>query len=80
MLFPVWRTSVINILKFGVSSESSNGENEKQIYEFLISRYGEWIVYNPRFNFNSLSLWLLPFIIFMIGGFLIFRLNNNKKR
>lgn len=66
-------------LKKLISKKLENGENEKQIYEFLISRYGEWIVYNPRFNFNSLSLWLLPFIIFMIGGFLIFRLNNNKK-
>ncbi|NCU52996.1 MAG: cytochrome c-type biogenesis protein CcmH, partial [Candidatus Fonsibacter lacus] len=29
---------------------------------------------------NSLALWLLPLIVFMIGGFLIFRLNNKKRK
>ena len=67
-------------LKKLISKKIDNGENEKQIYDFLISRYGDWIVYNPGLNFNSLVLWLLPLIIFIIGGFLIFRLNNKKKK
>jgi len=67
-------------LKKLISKKLDNGENEKQIYEFLISRYGDWIVFNPGLNFKSLALWLLPLIVFMIGGFLIFRLNNNKKK
>ena len=66
-------------LKKLISKKLDSGENEKQIYEFLISRYGDWIVFNPSLNLNSLALWLLPLIVFMIGGFLIFRLNNNKK-
>ena len=67
-------------LKKLISKKLDNGENEKQIYEFLISRYGEWIVYNPGLNIISLALWLLPLIIFIIGGFLIFRLNSKKKK
>ena len=69
-----------NDLKKLISKKLDNGENEKQIYEFLISRYGEWIVYNPGLNIISLALWLLPLIIFIIGGFLIFRLNSKKKK
>ena len=64
-------------LKKLISKKLDSGENEKQIYEFLISRYGDWIVFNPSLNLNSLALWLLPLIVFMIGGFLIFRLNHN---
>ena len=67
-------------LKKLISKKLENGENEKQIYEFLVSRYGDWIVYNPGLNFNSLALWLLPLIIFIFGGFLIFRLNNKTKK
>ncbi len=67
-------------LKKLISKKLENGENEKQIYEFLISRYGDWIVYNPGLNINSLALWLLPLIIFITGGFLIFRLNSKKKK
>ena len=67
-------------LKKLISKKLDKGENEKQIYEFLISRYGDWIVYNPGLNINSLALWLLPLIIFITGGFLIFRLNSKKKK
>ena len=67
-------------LKKLISKKLANGESEKQIYDFLISRYGEWIVYNPGLNLNSLALWLLPLIIFMMGGFLILRLNKDKKK
>jgi cytochrome c-type biogenesis protein CcmH len=67
-------------LKKLISKKIDAGESEKQIYDFLISRYGEWIVFTPRFNFNSLILWLLPLIVFAIGGFLIFRLNTHRKK
>jgi cytochrome c-type biogenesis protein CcmH len=67
-------------LKKLISKKLDSGESEKQIYDFLISRYGEWVVFNPALNFNSLALWLLPLIIFMIGGLLIYRLNINKKK
>jgi len=68
------------VLKKLIYKKLDNRENEKQIYEFLVSRYGDWIVYNPGLNFNSLALWLLPLIIFIIGGFFIFKLNNKKKK
>lgn len=66
-------------LKKLISKKLDNGENEKQIYDFLISRYGEWIVFNPILSFHSLALWLVPFIILVIGSFLIFRFNYKKK-
>ncbi len=66
-------------LKKLISKKLENGENEKQIYDFLISRYGEWIVFNPILSFYSLALWLVPLIILAIGGFLIFRFNYKKK-
>jgi cytochrome c-type biogenesis protein CcmH len=66
-------------LKKLISKKIDNGESEKQIYDFLISIYGEWIVFAPSFNLTSLILWLLPLLVFIAGGFLIFRLNNNKK-
>jgi cytochrome c-type biogenesis protein CcmH len=66
-------------LKKLISKKVDNGENEKQIYNFLINRYGEWIVFTPSLNLSSLILWALPLLVFLVGGFLIFRLNNRKK-
>jgi cytochrome c-type biogenesis protein CcmH len=66
-------------LKKLISKKIDSGESEKKIYDFLISRYGEWIVFTPTLSFASLILWLLPFLVFGAGGFLIFRLNKIKK-
>ena len=38
---------------------------------FLKSKYGDWIVYDPEFNNYTLVLWILPLLIFLIGGAII---------
>ena len=42
-------------------------------YTFLEDKYGEWILYNPQFNKNTYFLWLLPILIFLAGGAIIFK-------
>jgi len=39
----------------------------------LKNRYGEWIVYDPEINKNTILLWLIPLILFVFGGLLIVR-------
>ena len=68
-----------NSVKILIERKIDNGENEKEIYDYLIGKYGEWILYDPKFSKNTYILWLLPVIIFLIGGFVIFRLFIIKK-
>ena len=49
------------------------GYTENQIYEYLKIQYGDWILYNPKFNKNTFFLWLLPIVVFVMGGWLIFK-------
>ena len=51
----------------------STGSSEDDIYNFLKSKYGDWIVYEPEINKYTLLLWLLPLFLFIFGGFLIAR-------
>ena len=53
--------------------------DEKQIYDLLKDKYGEWILYDPKFNKNTYFLWLLPILMFIIGGAIIFKLFIIKK-
>tara|TARA_B100000780_G_C21119361_1_gene453267 strand:- start:610 stop:984 length:375 start_codon:yes stop_codon:yes gene_type:complete len=64
-------------IKVVIKDKISEGKSQNEIYDFLISKYGEWIVYKPRFNKNNLLLWLMPYFIFLLGGVII--LNNLKK-
>ena len=69
-----------NSLKILVKKKLDEGLNEKQIYEFLKDKYGEWILYDPEFNKNTYFLWLLPILIFLIGGAIIFKLSIFNKK
>ena len=62
-----------NSLKFLVNKKINEGLTEKQIYKYFTDKYGEWILYDPALNKNTYILWLLPLLIFLIGGAIIFK-------
>ncbi len=59
-------------IKLVVSDQINEGKSEKEIYDFLIEKYGEWIVYKPPLNKVNFALWLLPYLVFLAGGGIIF--------
>ena len=64
-----------------ILNKLESGSSEKDIYDFLKSKYGDWIVYEPEFNNYTLILWILPLFLFIFGGFLIARkviINRDK--
>jgi cytochrome c-type biogenesis protein CcmH len=63
-----------NSLKLLVKQKIEEGKNERQIYDYLKNKYGEWILYEPEFNKNTYFLWLLPILMFIIGGAIIFKI------
>ena len=60
-------------MKILIKKEIENGKSEKEIYDYLKSKYGEWIIYEPEFNKKTYLLWLFPLILFIFGGLLIVR-------
>ena len=60
-------------MKLLINKKVEQGASEKEIYEFLKDKYGEWIVYDPELNQNTILLWLIPLILFIFGGLLIIR-------
>ena len=62
-----------NSLKIVVDKKLEEGLSEDQIYEYFRIKYGEWILYDPGLNKNTYILWLLPLLIFSIGGAIIYK-------
>ncbi len=60
-------------MKILIQNKIDEGKNDEQIYDFLKSKYGEWIVYDPKISKNTVLLWVLPLILFIFGGILIIR-------
>jgi cytochrome c-type biogenesis protein CcmH len=55
-------------IKLIVDKKINEGLGEENIYQFLREKYGDWIVYNPQLNKNTYILWLLPLLLFLLGG------------
>lgn len=69
-------------IKMLIKNKLQEGESEDEIYDYLKSLYGEWIVYDPEFNKKNLLLWVFPLILFIFGGLLIYKkvfINEHKK-
>ena len=62
-----------------VSEKLEDGNSENEIYDYLKERYGDWILYDPEFSKNTYFLWLLPLLLFVFGGVIIFKLFNIRK-
>jgi cytochrome c-type biogenesis protein CcmH len=59
-------------LKLVVNEKLNEGLSETEIYDFLKAKYGQWILYDPELNKNTYILWVLPLLIFIFGGAIIF--------
>ena len=68
-------------LKMVVKDLADQGKTEEEIYNFLSDKYGDWILYKPRFNFKNLFLWIFPYITLIIGGLIIvFLIRKQSKK
>jgi|UniRef100_UPI004048EE34 cytochrome c-type biogenesis protein CcmH len=69
-------------IKLIVDRKINEGLKEEHVYEFLREKYGDWIVYDPQLNKKTYILWLLPLLLFLFGGAIIYKkviINKNNK-
>lgn len=49
------------------------GQTERQISDFMVDRYGDFVQYSPPLRADTLLLWLLPVLVFVIAAFVLIR-------
>jgi cytochrome c-type biogenesis protein CcmH len=59
-------------LRILVRERLSAGDTDRQVIDFLVARYGEFVLLKPRFTWHTAILWLAPFVVIVLGaiGFL----------
>tara|TARA_X000000950_G_scaffold12898_1_gene13907 strand:- start:683 stop:1072 length:390 start_codon:yes stop_codon:yes gene_type:complete len=58
-------------MKKYIKGELEKGKTNDEVFSSLIEKYGQWIVYDPGISRNTLLLWALPLLLFLIGGVII---------
>ena len=66
------------IIKLVVKEQVKSKKSEKDIYNFLVNNYGEWIVYKPLLNRTNFILWALPYLALLFGGLIILMIFKKK--
>jgi len=67
-------------IKLVVEKKINEGLTEVEIYKFLKEKYGQWILYEPELSKNTYILWLLPMLLFLLGGAIIYKNLIIKKK
>ena len=56
------------------------GQSDAQIEQFLVARYGEFVLYKPRVEASTWLLWFGPALVLVAGGALVFAIVRRRSR
>jgi len=68
-------------LKNQVRSQMQAGKSDAEIREFMVARYGDFVLYRPPLKSTTALLWAGPFLLLAAGGLALgFYLRRRRKR
>jgi cytochrome c-type biogenesis protein CcmH len=66
-------------LRSQVREQLRSGKSERDVIDFLVARYGDFVLYRPPLQANTVLLWLGPFILLALGlALLVWRLRRRR--
>jgi cytochrome c-type biogenesis protein CcmH len=66
-------------LRLLVRQQLQKGESNDQVIDYVVARYGEFVLLKPRLSLSTLLLWLAPVLLIAGGGVLAFRVLRRSK-
>ncbi len=66
-------------LRREVREQMKKGMNDQEIVDYLVSRYGDFVLYDPPVKKYTLVLWYGPFVLLLLGGGILFYQLRKRK-
>jgi cytochrome c-type biogenesis protein CcmH len=66
-------------LRLLVRERITSGDSDAQVIDFLVARYGEFVLLKPRFERQTLLLWLVPPLVLLGGGLVLWLQARRRK-
>jgi len=60
-------------LRNEVAKLIKQGQNQIQITDYMVKRYGEFVTYSPPMGADTIVLWVMPLLVFLIAAFVLIR-------
>jgi cytochrome c-type biogenesis protein CcmH len=55
-------------LRILVRERLTAGDSDKQVLDYLVARYGQFVLLRPRFEWQTALLWLTPLVVLVLGA------------
>ncbi len=65
-------------LRLLVRERLREGDDDKQVVDYVVGRYGEFVLLRPVFAWHTLLLWLTPLLAVLLGGLGIWNLSRRR--
>lgn len=69
---------IANDLRREIRRLLSEGNTDEEVYDFLVERYGEFVLYRPRMQGVSLLLWIAPGAFLLFGAIVVVRVLRKR--
>jgi len=67
-------------LRLLVRDRLKAGDTDQQVMDYIVSRYGEFVLLKPRFDLRNALLWATPVILLVLGGaFMAFQMRSRRQ-
>jgi cytochrome c-type biogenesis protein CcmH len=60
-------------LRNQIREQLAAGKSERDVIDFMVARYGDFVLYRPPFKAATLALWLGPFLLLALGAWIFYR-------
>ena len=60
-------------LRNQIREQLSQGASEREVLDFMVARYGDFVLYRPPLKASTLALWIGPFVLLLAGALLLWR-------
>jgi cytochrome c-type biogenesis protein CcmH len=60
-------------LRNQIREQLKSGKSERDVLDFMVARYGDFVLYRPPFKASTAALWLGPFLLLALGAWLFYR-------
>lgn len=67
-------------LRNQITEQIHNGKSDADIKQYMVERYGEFVLYNPPFSTENAALWIGPFLLLVIGIFITLKIIRRKAK
>jgi cytochrome c-type biogenesis protein CcmH len=67
-------------LRVLVRERLTTGDSDSQVIDFLVARYGEFVLLKPRFAWHNAVLWLTPAAALLAGGIAMFVAMRRRRK